>query len=143
MATRTDLEHLWKKYAAPTVLILMLGIYLVSSVFIAVNLKTGIVPDEPAHFIFSKHFSSTMGIPPDTFETFSWGWYRHQNPFLYYWINGRIINLIQLIAPQFSDSNLLISLRLINVTYGLVTLVVCYLLSRELIQGRWWQFLPV
>lgn len=143
MATRMNLKYLWEKYANLTVLALLLGIYLATSVFIAINLRTGIIPDEPAHFVFSKHFASTAGIPPDTFETYSWGWYIQQNPFLYYWINGRIINLIQWIAPQISDTDLLISLRLVSVLYGLATLITCYQLSRIVIKGRWWQLLPV
>ncbi len=109
----------------------------------ALNLNESIIPDEPAHYTFSKAFSTTPGIPPDTFETYSWGWYIKGNPFLYYWINGRIINLISLISPSISNHELLISLRVVNVLFSLGTVWFCFLLSKEVIRHRWWQLLPV
>ena len=124
-------------------LVTILLIFLAYTGILAMNLQAAIIPDEPAHFIFSKHYSSTWGIPPDTYETYSWGWYIEGNPFLYYWINGRIINLINLISPGITDFNLLISLRLVNVIYALGTVWFCFLLSNEVIQHRWWQLLPV
>jgi len=128
----------------PTLTILVLiVIFLSYSGFLALNLKEKIIPDEPAHFTFSKHFSTTLGIPPDTYETYSWGWYIEQNPFLYYWINGRIINLIKFVNPGLSDLNLLIGLRLVSVLYSLGTVYFCYLLSKEVIKHQWWQLLPV
>lgn len=127
-------------------LIFILVIFFVSSLFIALKLKstlTGIIPDESAHFIFSKHFSTTLGIPPDTAETYIWGWYIQQNPFLYYWINGRIINFLSWLRPGISDLQLLISLRVLNVLCATMSVLVCYLLSKETIQHKWWRLLPV
>jgi hypothetical protein len=121
----------------------MLAVFGMHSLFMAVNLDTGIIPDEPAHYIFSKYFATTFGIPPDTAETYSWGWYIEQNPFLYYWINGRIINLIRVVSPQITDINLLLSLRFVNILYGFGTIFFCYLLTKQVIKGRWWQLLPV
>ena len=67
----------------PTIILVMLLVIFMSyTVFIALNLQPAIIPDEPAHFTFSKHYSSTWGIPPDVPETYQLGWYINQNPFL-------------------------------------------------------------
>ncbi|MBP6086983.1 MAG: hypothetical protein KA449_02120, partial [Pelolinea sp.] len=47
--------------------------FAIASVYVALNLAEGIVPDEKAHFIFSKVYASTWGIPPDSPETYSQG----------------------------------------------------------------------
>ena len=126
-----------------TVLYLIFAFFIVFSVFVALHLKPGIAPDEQAHFIFSKVYATTWGIPPDSPETYSQGWYIAHNPFLYHWINGRIINLAQVICPMASDWDLLIVLRLTSVLYSLGTLIFCYLLAKELIRKLWWPLLPV
>ena len=133
----------WRQNNSRIVLGLLLALFFVYAIFLAVRLETRLIPDEPAHFTFAKHFSTTLGIPPDTQATYSWGWYIEQNPFLYYWISGRIINLIKLIDPAVTDPELLISLRIVSVFYALGTLIFCYLMSREVIQHKWWQLLPV
>lgn len=124
-------------------LLVLLLVFLAYSVFIAIRLDTGISPDEPAHFIFSKHYSTTWGKPPDTLETYSQGWYIEQNPLLYYWINGRIINLTQLINPSVTDATLLLILRLLSSLYSTGTLIFLYLLSKLIIHKAWWRLLPV
>lgn len=124
-------------------LILLILVFLAYSFFIATHLQQGIVPDEPAHLVFSKHYATTWGIPDDTLETYSKGWYIQHNPFLYYWINGRFINLFQTVYPAISDWQLLVALRLISSFYSLGTIIFCYFLSKELISGKWWQLLPV
>ena len=125
------------------ILVLILLVFAVASVYLALHLAEGIVPDEKAHFIFSKVYATTWGIPPDSPETYSQGWYIAHNPFLYHWINGRIINLVQVISPTTSDWNLLVVLRLTSVVYSLGTLIFCYLLAKELIRKPWWPLLPV
>ena len=117
--------------------------FAIASVYVALNLVEGIIPDEPAHFIFSKVYATTWGIPPDSPETYSQGWYIAHNPFLYHWINGRVINLIMLFNPLASDWQLLVGLRLTSVLYSLGTLYFCYLLAKELIRKPWWPLLPV
>jgi hypothetical protein len=124
-------------------LAIILLIFLSFSVYIAINLKPGIIPDEPAHFAFSRHFSSTWGLPPDNADTFNLGIYIEQNPFLYYWINGRIINLIDLIKPGATEWQTLVILRIINVIFATGTVLICFLLSKELIKHPWWQLIPV
>jgi len=133
----------WLSYSPSIVLTLLIVLFTFYSVFIAFNLQPGIIPDEPAHFAFSKHFSSTWRIPPDVPETYQLGWYIKQNPFLYFWINGRVINSLEFVYPAISDWQLFVSLRLLNVLYGLGTVIFCFFLSQEQIKNRWWQLLPV
>jgi len=124
-------------------LVIMVLIFLAFSGYMALNLKQGIIPDEPAHFAFSKHFASTWGLPPDTAETFGLGIYIEQHPFLYYWINGRVINLIDLIQPGANEWQILTTLRILNVLFALGTVLFCFLLSNEVIKHPWWQLFPV
>jgi len=142
--TKINRINKFLKVHGPTItLFVMLVVFTAYAGFMALNLQKGIIPDEPAHFIFSKYFATTFGIPPDTYETYSWGWYIKGNPFLYYWINGRIINLINLISPNITDLGILISLRVVSVFYALGTILFCFFLSKQVIQHRWWKLLPV
>lgn len=143
MVESSRLKNKIKENSPTLVFAFFLVLFFINSVYLAFNLKRGIIPDEPAHFIFSKHFSTTWGIPPDTYETYSWGWYIEQNPFLYHWVNGRIINATQFVFPTASDWTLLIVLRVTNVLFSLGTIIMCYLISVELIKNKWWQILPV
>jgi hypothetical protein len=136
-------KTIWRNHNTKIIFVALITLFLAYSFFIALQLNRGLIPDEPAHFTFSKHFSTTLGIPPDTYETYSWGWYIEQNPFLYYWINGRIINIIRFTNPNATDNELLVSLRLVSVVYSLCMLFFTYLLSKEVIQHKWWQLLPV
>jgi len=133
----------WRSHNSKIILLLLLSVFMAYTVFIAINLKPGIIPDEPAHFIFSKHYSSTWGIPPDVPETYSLGWYIYRNPFLYHWVNGRIINFLEFIKPNISNWQILVALRLVNVIFGLCTVVLCFLLSIEIIKHKWLSLLPV
>lgn len=132
-----------KKDTSTAVFILMAVIFSIYAFYLAVHLQPEIIPDEPAHFVFSKHFSTTWGIPPDTMETSYWGWYIQQNPFLYHWLNGRLINLISAFEPLISDQEILIFLRVVNVFFSIGTITYCYLMSVEVIKHKWWQLLPV
>ena len=71
--------------------ILMLVVFLGTATFFALNLKRDIVPDEGHHIGISIHFATTSTIPPDVPDTYIYGTLQHQ-PFLYYWINGRLLN---------------------------------------------------
>ncbi len=129
--------------AQKVVLACILLAFAIASVYVALNLADGIIPDELAHFIFSKVYATTWGIPPDSPETYELGWYIAHNPFLYHWINGRVINLITLLNPAANDWGLLVVLRLTSVLYSLGTLYFSYLLAKELIRKPWWPLLPV
>ena len=137
-----QLRQFVKKKKPTVVFILMATIFSIYAFYIALHLQPNIIPDEPAHFLFSKHFSTTWGIPPDTLETSYWGWVIQQNPFFYHWLNGRFINLITLFNPLISDQEILIFLRISNVLFSIGTITFCYLLSVEVIKHKWWQLLP-
>jgi hypothetical protein len=143
MNNQTKLKTFWEKYNTKIVLVLLLAIFLAYSLFLALRLDKGIIPDEPAHFIFSKHYASTWKVPDDTSKTYSWGWYIERNPFLYHWINGRIINFVSFISKDISDWGLLVTLRLFNVAFAMGTIIFCFLLSKEIIKFPWWQILPI
>ena len=134
-----------KSDAKKTKLIIILGIiglFVIFASFVSINLKTGIAPDEPAHFLFSQHYATTVGIPPDTMQTQQTGWYIQHNPFLYYWINGRVLNLVSFIAPNATENTQLLILRLLNVLYSAGSVWFCYLLSKEFLGNSAWALLP-
>jgi len=136
-------QNLWKKNDTLIILFFLLAIFFSYTLFLALNLDWNITPDEPVQFSYSKQFSNTLGIPADSYDTYSYGGIIKQWPFLFYWINGRIINLINFISPSINDWQLLVTLRIINIFYSLGTLIFCYLFSKELIRKKWWQLLPV
>ena len=138
-----QIQYLMKKNIQNIIFVFMVVIFSIFAYYIAFNLQPNIIPDEPAHLFFAKHFSTTWGIPPDTIETSYWGWYIQQNPFLYHWLNGRFINILTLSESNISEQEILILLRLINVFFSLGTITFCYLLSIEVINHKWWQLLPV
>jgi len=140
---QTKIKRFWSANNASFLFSILLIVFFTYSVFLALNLNQGIIPDEVAHFNFSRHYASTWGIPQDTPETYIHGWYIEQNPFLYYWLNGRALNLLNLILPSASDWQMLTFLRLLNSVYALGTVIFCYLLSKEIIKNKWWQLLPV
>jgi hypothetical protein len=120
------------------VFFVLLLLFTGSATFFALNLKRAIIPDEPAHFILSKHFSTTWGIPPDIPETYHLGYISHK-PFLYYWLNGRFLNVVEFLIPNMTDWRQLAALRLLNVIYSTLAVIFCYLLSKEIFENRWWQ----
>ena len=132
----------WKKTNLWIVFLILSLIFLSFTIYLSTNLRTDVLPDEYAHFVFSKHFSSTLGIPTDTAFTTSQGWYIQHNPYLYHWINGRLINFYSLIFPLANDWQILVFLRIISSIYSLGTVIFCFLLSKELIKNKWLQLLP-
>lgn len=117
-------------------LILLLALFVFFSSYVALKLKTGIAPDEVGHFEFSKLFSYTLGIPKDSDTTNALGWQIAYNPFLYYWINGRLIGLLKSINSTITDNQLLIFLRFTSVLYSTLNLVVFYKILVELINNE-------
>ena len=132
----------WNTHITTMALIVLLLVFIGSSTFFALKLKRAIIPDEPAHFVISKQFSTTWGIPPVVPGNISLGYINHK-PFLYYWINGRILDILEWVFPGISDWQKLVSLRLISVIYSLISIVYCYLLAKEIIKNRWWHLLVV
>ena len=115
-------------------LIIILAVFLFYSVYLAMNLKTGIIPDEPYRYEVSQYFSQTWGIPKDVPLAIEYGDNLSRTPFLGYWIFGRIINVISWVAPESTDFQQLVWVRIVNGLFALGTLIFTYLLSKELIK---------
>ncbi len=143
MVKNQGLRNFFQANGEKLALASLLLVFIIGSLFIALNINTGIIPDEIGHFLFSKHYSTTIGIPEDTSETFKTGWLIWQNPFLYYWLMARVINFSTAIQPSITDLGLLITLRVVNVLFATGTIIFCYLLSCEIIPKKWWRLLPV
>jgi hypothetical protein len=121
----------------------LLVIFSAYSVFLALNLKSGIVPDESYRFEISQYFSNTWGIPDNVPAAIAHGDDLHRNPFLGYWLFGRALNIFQLVAPSADERQQLVFLRIVNSIFSLGTVLFTYLISKEAIRNKWWQLLPV
>ena len=131
-----------QRFSSSKTLIILLVIFVSVSVFFALNLERGIIPDEKYHFSVSKIYATSWGIPADTPDTYYLGNLGNR-PFLYHWINARILNMVQLVSPNQSDWRKLIALRLVNVVYSIGTVLYFYLLVKEIINNKWYQVFGV
>ena len=143
LLVKNQIRNFWKKYSTTIILAIILAVFSFYAIFIALRIKTGIIPDEITHYLFSRLFSTTIGIPSDTLETITRGVYIKNNPFLYYWINGRVINILDFIWPSINYWQTLVSLRILNIFYSIGTIIFCYLLTKEFICNKWWQLFPI
>ena len=123
---------------ATKVFVFLVLLFIGLSTFFALKLKRGIIPDEIAHHTLSAVFSTTWGIPADSADTYAYGYLEHK-PFLYYWLNGRVLNVLNLFSPSLTHYRKFVALRFISVFYSTITLIFCYLLSKEIINniGLW------
>jgi len=133
-------------FRRPQPALAVLGLLLVSfaifASFFALHLKRGIIPDENHHFALSLHYADTWGIPPDSPETYQYGYMGHR-PYLYYWINGRVINILRWIDPAVSEWRILAAIRLLNVFYSALAVIFVYLTGKEILGNRWQPLLAV
>lgn len=144
MTNSTDIKN--NKKLSKVELFLFIVLIIIFSFYsfsIAIKLGDHIIPDEPSHFLFSKYYATTFWIPADTPETYSRGWYIAHNPFLYYWISARVINLAKLIQPTINDASLLRILRLLSSLYSIGTIIFLNKLSCLIIPKKGWRLLPV
>jgi len=125
------------------VLAIILAAFMLNSIYLAVNLQPGIIPDEPYRYEVSRYFAETWGVPRDVPIAVQYGDNLARNQFLGYWIFGRIISFESWIAPESTEFQQLVWLRLVNSLFALGVLILAYLLSKELIKNRWLQLLPV
>lgn len=96
----------------------------------------GISPDSFYHLEVSREYSTTLGIPENTPDTYQWRDIT-RIPYLFFWLNGRLLNLNNGLIDE------VILLRLVNVIFSLGTVYVTYLLSKEILKGKWQRLLPV
>lgn len=118
-------------------LVVILSVFFLFTVFLAFSIKIGISPDSFFHLEVSKIFSTTFGIPPNTVDSYQWRDITRL-PYLYFWINGRILNLNSLTF----NVNEVFLLRFVNILYSVGTLIFTYLISKEYIKNKWGQLLP-
>lgn len=126
------------------VLVLLLITFAVCAAYFALHLRRGIIPDEPSHFYVSTLFSTTWGFPEVTERALTLGHRQFDRfPFLFYWINGRVLRLSSLALPAMSEWQGMLVLRLTSVIYSILTLVFVYYLAGEVLRKRWWPLLAV
>jgi hypothetical protein len=103
-----------------------------SAGYVALRLKPGIMPDEAYHLRVSQLYSATWGLPKDSQQSLDLGPLR-RSPSLFYWLNGRILNLLGSIAPGLRDLPQLTILRLLGVAYSALGVTFVFLFARELL----------
>jgi len=138
-----ELQPFWLRNNATIVFFILLLIFAIYSLFLSTHLKRGIIPDEGYHFELSLQFKPTWGIPPHSRFTESYGLNIRQSPFLGYWLNGRALNILELIFKEPSNWRQLVFLRIVNTVFSIGTVSFTYLISKELINNKWGQLLPV
>lgn len=111
-------------------------LFLVTLLFFTFKLRVGLSPDSFYHIRVSQAYATTWGIPENTPDTYQWRDIT-RIPYLYFWINARVLNLNN------GFINEIILLRIVNVIYSLGTVFVTYLLSKELLNGKWSKLIPV
>lgn len=116
--------------------------FFVISTIVAADFKRALIPDESWHIAVSQYFASTPGIPPDIPETYELGVLTHK-PYLYHWINARLLNLLNLVLSEVGNYKILVAFRFVGVLYTTLAVVFCYLLSREIIKNPWWRIMPL
>lgn len=117
---------------------LILLFFTVFTLYLAFTVKMGVSSDSWYHLRVSQAYENTLTVPENTPETYKWRDLEHQ-PYLYFWINGRVLNLNE-ITFNFNE---VIVLRIINIIYSLFTLYGTYLLSKEFFKKKWLSLLPV
>jgi hypothetical protein len=116
----------------------ILAIFIGFTVYLATTVKMGVSSDSWYHLRVSQRFSETLTVPENIPETYKWRDLEHQ-PYLYFWINGRILNFNSM-TFHFNEA---ILLRIINILYSLFTLIGVYILSKEFFKKGWLRLLPV
>lgn len=93
----------------------LLAYFLIKSIYFALNINTGISPDEVTHFGRNLVFSTSFWPPVDSPESYQYGLVTHV-PYLYDWLMGKLLHL-----NVFGISDLLF-LRCANILISLGTL---------------------
>jgi hypothetical protein len=104
--------------------------------YLALNVRRGISPDENYHINLSEAYSETIGIPDNSEETYRYGDIS-RIPYLSFWLNARLINL------NFTNLENYQVLRLFNLFVSLCSLIVIFLISKEVIRKKYLSLLPI
>ena len=124
-------------------LVIVLAAFMFYAVGLALNLGEVVIPDETYRYAISRYFAETWGIPQDVPIVIESGEDLARNPFLGYWIFGRIISFETWIAPESTQFQQLVGLRLVNSLFALGVLIITYFMAKLLVKNRWLQVLPV
>jgi hypothetical protein len=130
-------------YSHVLLLCVILFIFIGYTIFLSINVKPGIIPDETYHFEVSKHLTSTWGIPENIPIAQEVGKSVKHNSYLGYWIYARMLNFFTLFVPTATEWQFLVYLRIINALFSWGTVLVTYFLAKEIISNKWLQLLPV
>jgi 4-amino-4-deoxy-L-arabinose transferase-like glycosyltransferase len=117
---------------------LLITVFTIVTLYLAFNVKMGVSSDSWYHLRVSQKYSETFGIPENGPDTYEWRDISHQ-PYLFFWINGRVLNLNE-VSFLFNEA---ILLRVLNILYSLGTLFGVYLLSKEFFERKWLRLLPI
>lgn len=130
-------KYLRKIIQPKYILILILGIFTIFASHLVLNLRMGLSPDSTYHPEVSRAYTTTLGIPENTEATYQ---FRDitRIPYLSFWLNARVMNL----NNQTIDINETHLLRFFNLAFSIGTLLITYLISKEIIKGKWLQILP-
>ena len=125
----------WKKINK-IILTVQLVIFFVFGLFLALNVRTNIGPDEPHHFYVAHAYSETWGVPENTPATYQFGDIKSANV-LAHWINARLLNMIFLKVDE------LHLLRIFNLLTSVGTLLLFYKLTGYVIKEEKYRTIPV
>jgi hypothetical protein len=117
-------------------LLVFLVIFFMFGIFLILTIETGIAPDEEYHIKAANIFSRTPFLPENTPESYSLRDIT-RIPYVSFWINARLLNL------NFLNIEDYILLRFFNLIISTVSLFVVYLLSREIINKKLFNVIPV
>ncbi len=130
------------KWLEPALFWTMLLVFTACASYFALRLHRGIIPDEPGYFYLSTLFSNSWRLPDITEYSLALGFSEFDRlPYLYFWLNGRFLNLFGLFFPDASAWRQLVFLRLVNVFYSVLTVIFAHKLAKEFIQKKWWALL--
>jgi 4-amino-4-deoxy-L-arabinose transferase-like glycosyltransferase len=104
--------------------------FIAFALYLVFKLDLGISPDSLYHIDVSRIFSNTLGIPENSPASFQWRDITRM-PYLYYWINGRLLNM------NFFNLDEVIYLRIFNLIYSTGTVSVTYLLTKEILKNKY------
>lgn len=70
-----------KNHSQQIVFFFIMVVFVAFSIYVAIHLQPNIAPDEHSHFLFSKLYSETWGIPENSAQTIVTGWMTKDTPF--------------------------------------------------------------
>lgn len=117
-------------------LVFIILVFFIFGSYLVLNIRRGISPDENYHISVSEFYSETFLIPENSEETYRYGDIT-RIPYLSFWLNARLINL------NFTNVEDYVVLRFFNLLISTGSLIVVYLIAKEVIKKKYLNLLPV